>query len=504
MFRAPRARLLILLLLLETLLDGGEAKYASGARRSDRRRLTSDHSPALEQHQASSLLRCLNFCDGLVDCVALNFGRVSDTTNCQLLDQRTCDGVPLVADAGVDYFDVYDDPQNLTAETQTPFWDDPGCREDGYCAADCAAEAAGEFCTVDAHCSDKLKPPGAYQCVDGTCQLSYKFWELRTGLALPRWQFWRMDRGAWTWKMLKPDTCTLDIELKLGIGAAAEIMTSVTDEHTETRIVFKIDMLKTILTFFDKAGDGNIVQDADTSGMLTKGSFTRLRLSWCDGNLAIGPEDNPTQVTAKVVLSQSINFITNYSPRVDSWMYVDSGVADLWLFDDLGVAADAIMSVSPHAYIFRSINASNDVTVKYDCMAKSDCNVRLRGDEPHTLTICIGCEENTQSVIFYEDATIEASPWYRTGPVLSAFEFNTFTVRYNSGFVTVYRNDAAAPIYEVTVGRPVTNINLIGIGGSCCGHKFVRAARYDPGWRTDTWLTEGRGYSNGDEPELIG
>ena len=42
----------------------------------------------------------------------------------------------------------------------------------------------------------------------------------------------------------------------------------------------------------------------------------------------------------------------------------------------------------------------------------------------------------------------------------------------------------------------MTNINTIGIGG-CCSRKKVRAARYDSCWRTDTWRTEGYGYSTG-------
>ena len=186
MSRMVWASILAHLLLLGALEYGAEAKYASGKRRSGHR-LTSDQSPPLEQHQVNSVNQCLNLCDGLSDCVALNFGSVSDSANCQLLGQRACDGLTLSADPAVNYYDVYDEIHNLTAERQTPFWDDPGCVQDGYCSADCATETAGDFCTVDAHCSVHLKPPGAYQCVDGTCQLSDSFWGLRPELVLPRW-----------------------------------------------------------------------------------------------------------------------------------------------------------------------------------------------------------------------------------------------------------------------------------------------------------------------------
>ena len=124
MSRVASTTLLALLLLLGALQDG-EAKYANGLRRTGHR-LASDESPPLEQHQVKFVLQCLALCDGLAGCVALNFGAASsDTTNCQLLGQRACDGLPLIADAAVDYYDVYDEPQNRTAETQTPFWYDP-------------------------------------------------------------------------------------------------------------------------------------------------------------------------------------------------------------------------------------------------------------------------------------------------------------------------------------------------------------------------------------------
>ena len=489
--------LLALLFLLGTL-HIVEAKYANGKRRSGHR-LTSDASPPLKQHQVGSVKQCLNLCDSLADCVALNFGSVSATKNCQLLGQRACSGLPLVADASVDYYDVYE-PQNLTAETQTPFWDDPSCKEDGYCAADCAAEEAGEFCTVDAHCSAKLKPPDGYQCVEGACQPSSDFWELRTGLALPRWQLWRADWHVWTWKKLKPGTCSLDIRVKLGVGAVVSISPTWIDDHVGTRMVFQFSTSSTNLYYHDESGTAHyLVQGASTSGMVNTEEFSQLKMSWCGGAMAIGPENNPTLVTGQATITQPVDFVMVWSQNTASWISVNSGVADRWLFDDSGVTPDAVMDIGPHTYAYRSITPTNDVTVKYDCMADRDCLVTLQGESssPRMLAICVGCYANQESALAYRGGVDGDLLRFVTGPVLSSAEFNTFTVRYNNGYVTVYRNDAKIPIYAVDVPHPITNINIIGIGG-CCGHKYVRAARYDPGWRTDTWMTEGSGYSASD------
>ena len=498
MSRLPVCLLALLLLLLVALQHGAEAKYASGMHRSGHR-LTSE-SPPLEQHQVSSVHQCLNLCGGLPDCVALHFDTVSTTANCQLLGQRACEGLPLVADAAVDYYDVYSEPQNLTAERQTPFWDDPGCEQDGYCATDCVAEAAGEFCTVDAHCSAKLKPPGGYRCLEGTCQPSADFWELRTGLALPRWQLWRIDWHAWTWKKLKPGTCSLDIRVKLGVGAAVKISPTWIDDRTGTRIVFNFTISATTLYYHDETGANHtLVQDAGTPGMVSTDDYSQLKISWCGGAMAIGPEDNPTLVTGQADITQSIDFVMVHSSNTASWMYVDSGVADRWLFEDSGVASDAVIDIRSYTFTYRSIIPSNDVTVKYDCKAERNCYVVFQGNSspPRMLGICVGCYSNQESALVYRGDISGNLKRFVTGPVLSSTQFNTFTVRYNNGYVTVYRNDATTPIYAVNAPHPMTNISIIGIGGRY-GHKYVRAARYDPAWRTDTWTTEGSGFSAND------
>ncbi|KAF0290246.1 hypothetical protein FJT64_011560 [Amphibalanus amphitrite] len=479
-----------------------ETRYGSGARRSGLKLLIEP----LEEHQAASVTQCLVLCGALAGCVALNSGTISDGINCQLLGQRACDGLPLVADAAVNYYDVYDERRNLTAETQTPFWDDPGCVHDGYCAAECAAEAAGEFCAADAHCSVHLKPTGVYRCLNSTCQQSEsaEFWEVRPGLMLPRWQLWRIDSFAWTWKKLKPGTCSLDVTVKIGSNATVNIVPSWSDdpEATGTRLLFKFTSESTNLTYQDSNGNGHqLSMGVDTIGMVNSDSYSPLKISWCGGNMAIGPASNPTLVTGSAILTQPLNFVAVHSGKnaADSWMKVDSGVADSWLFEETGVDTDVAMPIPNHSYVYRRINATNNVTVKYDCKARSDCVVRLRGDPRQVLNIVSGARDNTGFLLKYRAVTSEDIEFVNTGPVTSETEFNTFTVHYNSGSVTVHRNDAPSPIYTATTPYSMPEITLIGLGG-CCGNKTIRAARYDPAWRTDTWLTEGRGYSNGDEP----
>ena len=393
----------LLLLLLVALHRGAEAKYASGARRSGRRLVSNGTSP-LEQHRVSTVSHCLNLCHRLQQCAALNFGAVSATANCELFGQRACHGLTLVADAAVDYYDVYDAPENLAAETKTPFWDEASCVQDGYCAPDCAAGAASQFCLTEDHCSVGLQPPGGYRCVDATCQPSSDFWELRAGLALPRWQLWRLDWHAWTFKQLKPGTCSLDINIKLSDGAEVYLVPEWTDQHIGTRIVFRINTLDTDLYYHDKTGRINwLNMDVSTPGMVRTDAFSRLKVSWCGGIMTIGPEDNPTLGTARANITQPIGYVMARSSGAPSWMYVDSGVADRWLFEDSGVSEDSIMDIGPDTYVFRNTTPTKDVTVKYDCLSEKDCAVLLQESSPakRILVICVGCETNDEVALTY-------------------------------------------------------------------------------------------------------
>ncbi|KAF0308122.1 hypothetical protein FJT64_020631 [Amphibalanus amphitrite] len=326
-------------------------------------------------------------------------------------------------------------------------------------------------------------------------------WELRPGLVLPRWQLWRMDWHVWTWKKLKSGTCALDINIKLGVGAETVISSTEVDDPMGTRIAFRFSTSETSLYYYDSDGTKHsLAMDVGTPGLVSSDVFSRLRVSWCEGNMAVGPVDNPTLVNAKAPITQPINFVTVYSwNNVPSWMYVDSGVADPWLFEDSGVAEDPVIDLRPSTFAYRNINVTSNVTITFDCMAQTDCIVALQQDSPtvRMLQICIGCWSNRESALgYYGDIQLWTLRNY-TGPVLSTTEFNTFRVSYDNGLVNVHRNDAAAAIYSVNAPHLMTSINIIGIGG-CCGRKYIRTARYDPAWRTDTWMTEGRGYSNGD------
>ncbi|KAF0302672.1 hypothetical protein FJT64_025235 [Amphibalanus amphitrite] len=253
------------------------------------------------------------------------------------------------------------------------------------------------------------------------------------------------------------------------------------------------------LYYHDEARTAHrLVDNASFLNLVSTYTFNRLKISWCGGRLAVGPEDNPTMITGQATVTQPINFVMVHSSNnVPSWMYVDSGVADRWLFEDSGVAEDAVIEIGPPSYVYRNITPSNDVTVKYDCMTKTDCPVLFHGSTmagPRSIAVCVGCYGNQEIYLSYSGDVTGSMLRSAAGPVLSSTQYNTFTVRFNNGHMTVHRNSNAVPIYEVDAPHAVQNIDVVGIGG-CCSRKYVRVARYDPAWRTDTWLTEGRGFS---------
>ena len=122
----------------------------------------------------------------------------------------------------------------------------------------------------------------------------------------------------------------------------------------------------------------------------------------------------------------------------------------------------------------------------------------FRSEFPNMLTVYVGGWDNSACGVAYNDSTW--GPWllkHSTGAVLTDTEFNTFTVRYSDGQVTVLRNGVS--IYDVTVPQLLPPITSVGIGSIFWGgRKTVRVVRYDPAWRTDSWLTDGIGFSNMD------
>ena len=360
-----------------------------------------------------------------------------------------------------------------------------------------------------------MAPPGAYACNDGICGLAVGFWEVRPGLALPHWMNWVIYPWVQSYKQLKADTCQLTFKLKLGVGATAELKLTGTQTETQTRLKWRIGLETTDLFLYNEQphdyGDDvyyydyegteiAIVSNADTAGMVNTESESVLKISWCNDVMSIGPSDNPTLVSGQISETLGdIVYLAGTSDGGESYLKMANNVADPWLFDDEGTNSDPIFSFGDNM-IVRRIEPSLDVTVKYDCKAERYCNVFLRSQYPHMLTIYVGGWHNTACGIGYNNSRY--GPWLmktETGPVLSSESFNTFTVRYNNGDVTVYWNDNPEPIFDVTVPHLLPPITSVGIGSMWWGSwKSVRVARYDPAWRTDTWLTDGLGFSNMD------
>ncbi|KAF0308691.1 hypothetical protein FJT64_020142 [Amphibalanus amphitrite] len=103
-----------------------------------------------------------------------------------------------------------------------------------------------------------------------------------------------------------------------------------------------------------------------------------------------------------------------------------------------------------------------------------DANVTLNlvglTGESNILTIALSVADTT---ITYSDATAASGLAYdkgssvyfnqtNTGAVLSPTEFNTFTVSYRNGSVTIFRNDESEPIFNVTseVMPPITSLRM--------------------------------------------
>ena len=399
-------------------------------------------------------------------------------------------------------------------ESLLEFWDEPVCVQDGYCSNYCAAINKGDSCLGDGHCLSKnMMPPGAYTCREGNCGMDIGFWEVRPGLALPMWMDWVLYPWVQGYKKLKSNTCSLTFWMKLGAGATVELNLSGTQRNTQTRLKFRIRLETTDLLayteqpheydnvyYYDYEGEETpIISGADTTGMVNSETMSVVDISWCDGIMSIGPSHNPTLVSGETGAVEEIVYLAGTSSGPESYLKVARNVADEWLFDEDGTDADPIFAFGD-SMITRQIEPSTDVTVKYDCKAEEYCSVFFRSAYPSMLTVYVGGWHNSACGIAYNDS--RHGPYLLkqvTGPVLSATEFNTFTVRYSSGAVTVFMNDAIEPIYDVTVPTPLPPITSVGIGSMFWGSwKEVRVARYDPAWRTDTWKTDGTGFFNMD------
>ena len=496
--------LLVFLLLLATP-STVHSKYAHGARRAGRRLV--NHT-SIQQRHVRSPLHCLALCDGEAECRALHFGAVSSATNCELLADRACDGHRLVDDPTVDYYDVY---AKATSEHQLPLWSDPICLVDGLCAADCGSRGVGEPCSVDLQCQRADLEDGSYRCLDGTCQPMEGFWEVRPGFLLPRWMSWTADWMLKSFKRLKLGHCSLDIKLKLGMRASWSMIVS--HGYQGSGIQFLIDDYNNVTEIPYKSITGTDLVNTE--------NFTHLTLSWCNNSISMGPVDNPRLLTTETPTASDYEYVTVLSERNCSWMYIDSGVADPWLFEESGTEPDPVFEMSgswsPYSNVLigRYIKPSFDVTVKYDCFAEYSCHTYLYSDrfpaspymnEARLKVIIGGYTDRAYGLILqhwpeeYENHGC-CNQWPGT-PILNVGEFVTFTVHFNIRQVTVLRNDDPEPVLNATIPDewmtyllPITRV-AFGSYGLLDSPKRVRVARYDSAWATDTWRTDHTGFSS--------
>ena len=500
-------RLLLQLIVLLMMSASAQSKYASGERRSGKKLV---NQTALMERQVLNRLHCLALCGRCPDCHAFNFGAVSPMTNCQLLAEGACSGHPLVADSAVDYYDVYAAP---TVERRLPHWKEPSCIQDGYCAVSCAArDVVSESCFTDDQCQRPELPAGTFRCRSGVCQREeVGFWEARPGLQLPRWMSWTADKMSESFKRLKTGQCELDIRLKLGVDASW-LLLLISDDSWE-EIVFEISGNKGAFMSADYVHEPLHLEVSNPTVLANSHNFTHLKLSWCNG-LAMGPVDNPNLLNITQPLTLTYHFVVVESIVNESWMYIDSGVADPWLFKESGTESDPVFEISGPwnpanaALIGRYIDPANDVTLKYDCMAKSNCHAYFYLSTSERLKVGVGSSSNTAYSLTLQKQlrgliNKDCCKLISATPVCIKDEFVTFTIRYNRGHVTVFRNNDTEPAFSATtpedwLPRDTTTVTRVALGHRTDPYELrrVRVARYDDNWATDTWLTTGTGFSS--------
>ncbi|KAF0304876.1 hypothetical protein FJT64_023397 [Amphibalanus amphitrite] len=294
-------------------------------------------------------------------------------------------------------------------------------------------------------------------------------------------------------KKLKSGTCSLNMRLQLGVDANVTLnLVGLTGESN----IFTITLsdADTTITYSDATAGQ---QTSSATHLVNSDSLSQLQVSWCGDVTTLGPAGNPSLVSVPAAGVSDIGYLSATSSGPESLLQVEKFAADEWLFDEQGTSADPIFSFG-QTMISRQIEPTVDVTVKYDCMSKSYCSVYLRSEYPRLLTIFIGAWSNSASGLAYDKGSSVYFNQTNTGPVLSPTEFNTFTVSYRNGSVTIFRNDESEPIFNVT-SELMPPITSVGIGSMHWGSwKSVRVARYDRAWATDSWITDDIGFSNMD------
>lgn len=487
-------RLLFCDVIIVSLVIGqalGAHKYALGRHRHGKK--ITGQQP-LEEFMVSRVQHCLRHCTLFPECQAMNFGTISSTISCQLFSEQACAGYQLEDDGAVTYYDVTDEP-GRKAEMEQPYSNDPVCTQQGYCSASCRATEPGGLCKTDSHCDLGTSIP--YGCHDGHCRLE-GFWEVYHGFFLPYRLGWQISPGKSQIKRLRSDICSLDVGVMLG-GNMTEIRIQGYDTQDGDYIVFKLgEDLITLVS--SKNWSTTVIASQATAGMVTPGELRRLVISWCEGNMAVGTLQERASITGQAdIEGKTFDFIWVNSFGRPSVLDIHSGgVADSWLFEEQGSGEDPVFEILAGTYISLRISPTTDITVKFDCKAASYAHVAFDHDDPETRPlVCLGCNHNT--AIKLTSVNKQDMKWTNidysltTSPILNENEFNTFTVRYGSGAVTVHKNDDIIFSANATTSLIFDKVII----GSTVTPQSVRLARYDPRWRTDTWRTEGRGFMSG-------
>ena len=475
----------------------------------------------LHEEILASRLQCLARC-AEYDCRALQYQPLPPGgLRCETFGVSACVGLTgpeerLVPAPGVHYMDVSSDLDLSKRERQQAFWDDPGCREKGFCDPACAVTSKGDFCPgSDRYCT-LIQSAMNYSCVGNTCQSP--LWKINdTGVMLPKWQTWLADSHLAKLKAIVNDVCSLRFDLKIqSPGSISMTITSIDGHLANGRdfgkiaFVFEIGVNGNSQTVVKRRKQvnnkiqENILVTKHTPDILSTTDFRRYLLSWCNGRLHFGPEQQPGLVTSSYTEDSIISrLLLDISSGVEvAHLKMEKDVADDWLSQQAGISSDPTFVTTTNSLLLLQLPdyPVTSTTVKFDVKCNGNVWVVFRetlgpsrfhrlvlgADRPHSglsrIEIIEG--ETIRHVATHTSSTV----------VVPSNAFNFFVVTYDSGAVTVLRDNIR--LFGLNFPSPIP-IRYVGVGGGCCSSKEFRLAKYDPAWRTDVWVMEGDGgYSN--------
>ena len=336
--------------------------------------------------------------------------------------------------------------------------------------------------------------------------MSGDFWPARSDLALPRWMPWAPALLYPGFKQLAEGTCSVELRLRLAAGGRLLLAAVQRDFKRQQRTVLSVSATGTqALSYADNSDVSSSVAVTETPGLLSAAAadgWSQLTFSWCGGALTLGTAAAPALVTVAAATGTSgARFLMASADGAGAELRLGSGAADPWLLQPAADPADQVFEIEPCSLLRPPVAATDDVSITYDCDADRDCGVYLSdGDPTRLLGVTVGGWGNTRCALqVYRTDTGSASYHEAdTGPLLTAGTFVTLTVRYRAGEVTVQRSTDAAPVFQATAPPLLGDITSVAVGSMWHegGRKRVRLARYDPAWASDTWRTQGTGFSN--------